>query len=413
MIRFFRVAGPRRSGEKRAGNLTGPIYLPFGKLISVEVDLEAESLSQAVETVTGLRLTRPVTVVEAAGGYAWRTLFLTDSDQIELVVRIAPRGGTMEPYSPSEEAKRISALSDAVPAPSVLGLDEEAETWDTPFSVQTKVPGSVLRLADVSADLRPSYRATFARTLGVIHRDVPFAETTVTEAYREELARVEAEYRGIALIRHPGFETGIDWLDANVPESNETAVMCHGDFRFANLSWIGPGELGGVLDWERAWIGDPMADIAFTRQFSGWCGVDAEMVPVYEAAAGRPVDEDRVDFALRFERVRAYLSPLRLMKAFHERRVSDQHLAAIAEAGEAGMWELVDWDARGMVARDWSQVPAIGPDWTLAVSDRASRAHFDAHPRPECSDPDDRSEVRSTAKAWARRPLMKKRRLWN
>ncbi|GIU93386.1 MAG: hypothetical protein KatS3mg011_2292 [Acidimicrobiia bacterium] len=137
-------------------------------------------------------------------------------------------------------------------------------------------------------------------------------------AYRRQLSSMRDEYLRVALHRQPGFEAGLAWLESHLPDVPEPAVLCHGDYRFPNLTWTAPGVVGAVLDWERAWSGDPMADVAFSRLFSGWCAVAGDSVAAYEGAAERPVDESRVGFALRFERVRAYLSPLRLMRAIHE-----------------------------------------------------------------------------------------------
>ena len=365
--------------------------------------MEVESLASAVETVTGLELERPVSVTRPAVGYAWDTFVVTDAASTGLVARIAPEGGTMEPYDPEIEVRALAASAGAVPAPEVLGVDRSGRLLGRPFSVQTLMPGEVLALGAITDEAdRSRYRTTFARTLGVLHAHGRQPGCDVVDAYRAELARLGDEVHRVALHRQPGLEVGLGWLHANLTVSDDRAVRCHGDFRFANLLWTGPGELGAVLDWERCWIGDPMADVAFTRQFSGWCAVDGDVIAAYEQASGIRVDEARVAYGLRFERVRAYLSALRVMRAVVEGRVTDLRLAHIAEAGEAGMWELTEWDAEPMVF----DLPDSGPDWIGALPD------LDAAPRPVCLDPDDPDEVRRTAFAWRDRPLRKNRRTW-
>ncbi len=156
-----------------------------------------------------------------------------------------------------------------------------------------------------------------------------------------------------------------------------------------------------------------MADVAFTRQFSGWCAVDGDAVSVYEEASGIDVDEPRVAFGLRFERVRAYLSPLRLMRAIAEGRVSDPRLVAIAEAGEAGMWELTAWAEESYLPPlDEPLPPLDGPDWTAGIADDTVRAHFAAHPRPGPVDPADAEAVAAAVRSWSERPLLRGRRTW-
>ncbi|MCB1246123.1 MAG: phosphotransferase, partial [Acidimicrobiia bacterium] len=217
------------------------------------------------------------------------------------------------------------------------------------------------------------------------------------------------EYAAIALHRHPGFETALHWLRANLPATTDPAVFCHGDFRFANLTWTGPGELGAVLDWERAWVGDPMADIAFTRQFSGWCAVEGDVTATYEAASGRTISEERVAYGLRFERARAYLSPLRVMRAVFERRAGGARLVALAEAGEAGIWEMTEWDHHSSGP---TEVPDTGPDWTDGLEDPDLILHFTENPRPVCERPRDRARIEETAAQWKQRPMLRSRRSW-
>lgn len=289
----------------------------------------------------------PVSAVRLDGGYSWRTYQLIDGAGESVVLRIAPRGGTLEPYDPRVEAAAIAAARGCVPAPRVIAVQPGDEPFGDPYLIESMAPGRVLRLSAVDDEhQRPRYRTTFARTLGVLHRDADGSAmgsaTTVTEALRHELERVAQRYRRAVRWPRPGFEVGMRWLLTHLPECDEPPTFCHGDYRFGNLAWTGPGELGAVLDWERAWCGDPMSDVAFTRVYSGWCAVDGGAVADYEMA-GRMVDEPRVGYAMRFERVRSYTSSLLGARAYREGRSSDPRLADIGAAGERGMLGLLDW----------------------------------------------------------------------
>jgi aminoglycoside phosphotransferase (APT) family kinase protein len=382
------------------------------------VDDDVDRIVAAISGATGIGLVSPVDIERAPGGYAWETFFVTDATH-QLVVRIAPAGGTTEPYIPSREAQAIDAARSTVPAPAVLGYDDGSNLLGRPFSVQSRVAGSILSLRSVPEMEQPAYRQAFAQTLGSLHAGGSVKPMTAEEALGVELEHMMWEYGEVALEPQPGLEAGIRWLQEHLPSSDAPAVLCHGDFRFANIMWSAPGQISGVLDWERSWTGDPMSDIAFTRQFSGWCAVDGDVMEAYEQASGIEVDEERVAYGLRFERVRAYLSPLRLMKAIFEGRVTDPRLIDIAEAGEAGMWELLEIpDIRSQTSdRSISHLaphishPAV--DWTRGIEDTEIRAHFEAHPRPVCVDPDDPDEVARVAKEWRERPLRKNRRTWN
>ena len=267
-------------------------------------------------------------------GFSWVTLAVDD-----VIVRVAPRGGPLDPYDPEVEAANLRRVEGIVPAPRVLAVQANPDNpIGRPFGVHTRMPGQVLRLDDVT-ERRSEYTAAAAQALGQLHNLA--APTTVAEAYDAELDQVEAAYRRAAPDRHPEFEAALVWLRANRPDCGEPAVWCHGDFRFANLSWTSPGELGGILDWERAWAGDPMCDVAFTRRFSGWCAVDDS------ADYGHPLDQERLAYAARFERVRSFTASMRAVRAWLDGRSDDPRLLTIGRRGEQAMKTDLDWARRG------------------------------------------------------------------
>ena len=263
-------------------------------------------------------------------GFSWVTLAVDD-----VIVRVAPMGGSLDPYHPEVEAANLRRVEGVVPAPRVLAVQSEAHNpIGRPFGVHTRVPGQVLRLGEVT-ERRPDYIAAAALALGKLHS--LSAPVTVAEAYDAELDRTEAVYRRAAPDRHPQFEAALAWLRSHRPDCDEPAVWCHGDFRFANLSWTGPGELGGILDWERAWPGDPMCDVAFTHRFSGWCLIDDS------TDYGHPLDQERLAYAARFERVRSFTASMRAIRAWLDGRSHDPRLLTIGRRGEQAMQTELDW----------------------------------------------------------------------
>ena len=263
-------------------------------------------------------------------GFSWVTLGVDD-----VIVRVAPRGGSLDPYDPAVEAANLKRAEGIVPAPRVLAVQTESDNpIGRPFGVHTRVPGQVLRLDDVT-EHRSECIAAAGRALGNLHNLT--APMTVAESYDAELDRTEAVYRRAAPDRHPEFETALAWLRAHRPDCEEAAVWCHGDFRFANLSWTGPGELGGILDWERAWPGDPMCDVAFTHRFSGWCTIEDS------AHYGHPLDEERLAYAIRFERVRSFTASMRAIRAWLDGRSDDPRLLVIGRRGEEAMKAELGW----------------------------------------------------------------------
>ena len=81
-------------------------------------------------------------------------------------------------------------------------------------------------------------------------------------------------------------------------------TLVHGDFRHGNLM-IDENGVASVLDWELAYVGDPMADLGWLCVNSwryghtlpvGGFGTREQLFEGYEAAGGRRVDPQRVRF---------------------------------------------------------------------------------------------------------------------
>ena len=307
----------------------------------------------AVLAETDLGLHPPLVATRVGGGYSWRTHVVRDGVGRHVVVRVAPPGGTMAPYDPGREARAVRAAQGVVACPEPLATVSWSERLGAGFGVQRFLPGAVARLSDVDPVDRGRVRAAAATALGRIHAggapdvlDPEAAAGTTSHALRLDLEATLAAFRHAGAPRHPGVVVGLRWALTHLPRVPDPPVLCHGDFRLHNLVLHGD-DAPGVLDWERAWVGDPMVDVAFTRRFSGWCAVDGDAVPAYEAAAGRPVDEDRVAWGDRYELVRSLSSGARGWRALADGRDDTLELFAIGEAGQAGAWALVELLAAG------------------------------------------------------------------
>ncbi len=279
-------------------------------------------------------------------GYSWITLRVDWGGGDGVIVRVAPVGGTVEPYDPSGEARRLRAVVGVIPAPEVLAVCEAPNPIGRPFGVHSVVVGEAVRRP---ADPQP-YRAALAATLGTLHsRADPRALDDVADigsAYEVELARQGEAYR--CCWRHPGIDVALRWLAGHRPACGDRPALCHGDYRPANVLWTAPGVIGGVIDWERAWVGDPLCDVAFSMHLGGWGAVEGEAAAVYTSWGGAEMDAERLSYALRFERVRSYLSGMQGLAALAAGRADDPRLVAIGSAAQAGAWDLLAWLEPGL-----------------------------------------------------------------
>ena len=121
---------------------------------------------------------------------------------------------------------------------------------------------------------------------------------------RAEVAHLRQWHAGHGAAR-PVFQLALRWLDDHAP-ADGVATLVHGDFRNGNLmvDLAAPGgALVGVLDWELAHLGDPMADLGWVcvhswrfgqlqRPVGGFGSLDA-LLDGY-ASAGGEADRARI-----------------------------------------------------------------------------------------------------------------------
>ena len=88
------------------------------------------------------------------------------------------------------------------------------------------------------------------------------------------------------------------WVDieGRALHADAPHTLLHGDFRLPNLKWH-EGKLSGILDWELATVGDPLADIAFTQTIGqGLCAVKDALADRYSERTGIEIDERRLAY---------------------------------------------------------------------------------------------------------------------
>ncbi len=285
------------------------------------------------------------------GSYSWRTYRLRWA-RIAVILRVAPSGWAMAPYDAGREAATLTAVGKSVPVPTVIAYDQSgAMAGRSCILLQNTAGSRVLPEHEVPDTDRARYRRVFGKTLAALHLEAdPSAldpAPTITDALRRAINLTVTDYQKAALRRHPGFEVGLRWLLTHMPEVAAPPVLCHGDYRLTNLLWKGPGVLSAVVDWERAWVGDPMVDVAFSRLTGGWCSISGEAQLAYEVGMGAALHVPRVNYALRFERWRRYIASMQALRAHVEERSDDPRLERIGLAGDAGAWTMVDLLSQG------------------------------------------------------------------
>jgi aminoglycoside phosphotransferase (APT) family kinase protein len=233
-----------------------------------------------------------------------------------LIMRRDPVGSVLDTDRSVEFAILRALESTPVPAPRVRWLDADGRWLGRPSIVMVLEEGIcdyfVLN-GDAPLDVRVALAERFCDLLIGIHqvdwRALGLDRFLPDPGASASLVAIDL-WEGV-LRRHqleplPELDLVATWLRAHAPGAPAT-VLVHGDFKPGNALMRGH-EVGVVLDWETAHLGDPVEDLGWVtnplrrreHQIPGaWTA--AELLSRYEAKTGIAVAEE----ALRWWRVLA------------------------------------------------------------------------------------------------------------
>lgn len=226
---------------------------------------------------------------------------LPDGARARFVLREpSDRARAIDPHVARTEADLMRAAArSGVPVPTPAHVDHSEEP---DFLVMTFAPGTQNR----EEDFLIAHAAEAAKTLARIHTidPVPFSGlANINDAVTEKLRFVHKFENMDAAANEPAIR---ETLRAHWPPKFNKAAVLHGDFWPGNILWEG-GRISAVLDWEDAFTGDPLYDLAisrldwlwvagpegtaaFTDAYLAESGIDAGALPLWDlVAATRPL----------------------------------------------------------------------------------------------------------------------------
>lgn len=291
------------------------------------------------------------------GGFSGET-FLAESGGERRVVRIyAQRGARRGCVAVEIDAAVLRLVRGLLPVPEVLEVRRPDPSADTPGMLVTSfLPGE--RLDSCLPNLDEQTRVAVARNLGEVlgrlaQMPMPRAGQFVDANLRIEpwseaadlLAWVEHQRRESALADwpHKAYEglRAVAGTAQELLDEVERASLVHSDFNPKNLL-VDPttGALTGLLDWEFAHAGTPMADLGNLLRFDRDPLFVDEVVDGYLKVAGHldgfdgAGDRERL---LDLARAADLLALVLLAGMRGENRVTDQadaQLRAVAATGD-------------------------------------------------------------------------------
>ncbi|MFW6174457.1 MAG: phosphotransferase family protein [Chloroflexota bacterium] len=202
-----------------------------------------------------------------SGGVSMRMAALDvrrpDGQICGLVIRQYPEAEIRGDESlPAREFRLLEALTeDNLPASAPVYLDVSNEILPSPYLVLERIEGETVFAP-------PDTRAAARKLATCLARIHAHDFRSYDHAFLPSQAQVITRF----LNRRPGSVDDIDvsgliWasLQTAWPKLPRNAdVLLHGDFWPGNVLWK-DGHIAGVIDWEDAAIGDPLADLANSR----------------------------------------------------------------------------------------------------------------------------------------------------
>ena len=242
--------------------------------------------------------------------------YVVERGSVRFVLRRPPR----PPWPPSahdviREARILRALRATVRVPLVYATCDDDSVIGAPFYVMELIEGDVITDNVPSGLDRRATAESLVESLVELHATdlslTGLAGLGRPEGYLErQVKRFQSTWEHNKTRDIPEIDAVGVWLDDNRPRS-PAATLVHGDYRLGNVV-IRENRVVGILDWEMATTGDPLADLGYlcamwsdpadgppamfepspaTRQ-NGFLRRDA-IVALYEELSGRNMTDIR------------------------------------------------------------------------------------------------------------------------
>lgn len=166
------------------------------------------------------------------------------------------------PHIARDEFKLLQFLhAQGLPSPQAIFVDESCEIFDIPYIVVDFITGAtVFAPRDVDDCVRQ-----LANNLVRIHQIMDLNQDLMFLPTLSQLYRQKINQRPEKLDESIGESRIRDALESiQYPSSVNEAVLLHGDYWLGNVLWV-DDKLVGIIDWEDAKWGDPIADLALSR----------------------------------------------------------------------------------------------------------------------------------------------------
>jgi aminoglycoside phosphotransferase (APT) family kinase protein len=210
-------------------------------------------------------------VAKFTGGQSNPTYLIEAADR-RFVLRRKPPGAVLRSaHAIDREARVMGAIaSTGFPVPALVHYCSDAAIIGSPFYVMSYLDGRIFwdpRLAGAQRCEREPIYFALTDALAELHSiDIDAVGLgdfgPRGDYYSRQIHRWDGQMRTAG--DYPAEATPlVEWLTAHIP-TDDTVTLVHGDYRLDNVVFAhSRPEVIGVIDWELATLGNPMADLSY------------------------------------------------------------------------------------------------------------------------------------------------------
>jgi aminoglycoside phosphotransferase (APT) family kinase protein len=278
--------------------------------------VDPAALAAFLATDPELRTGLPIRKIERIGGGQSNVTCRVALADRDVIVR-RPPPGPLPPraHDVLREHRILSALAPdgTVPVPRPLAACADPSVIGAPFFVMAALPGDAIRfdlppaLADAPPETRHALGLQVVDALAALHSVEPAAvglgDLGPPAGYVPRQIRRWRGQLDLARVRPvPDLDWAADWLERHQPPEPASARIVHGDYRLDNVivAPAPPPRLLGVVDWELATLGDPLADLGWLLAFWREAADDPPDLKIMPRAMEQPGFPSRAELVARY-----------------------------------------------------------------------------------------------------------------
>jgi aminoglycoside phosphotransferase (APT) family kinase protein len=251
----------------------------------------------------------PVSVAQFPGGHSNLTYLITVGGR-DYVLRRPPFGSKVKTaHDMGREVRVLSHLAPVWPlAPRPVLFCEDESVLGAKFYIMERIRGIIVR-RELPAELAPHARRlseSLVDTLVALHaidwRAAGLDGFGNPDGYVErQVTGWTKRWQDARTDDIPEVDEVAAWLAARLPPSGPPAIV-HNDFKLDNLvlDEADPTRIVGILDWEMATLGDPLADLGTALCYWVEAADPPELVAMRFGPTGAPGMMTRAEIAARY-----------------------------------------------------------------------------------------------------------------